>query len=93
MKITQAKALTGHRLELKYETGETGVVDLSTLAGRGVFSAWNDPSVFSAVRVTAEGAVEWPGELDLCPDSLYLQMTGKTPQDVFPSLNQQPAHA
>jgi hypothetical protein len=93
MKITQAKALSGHRLELKYETGETGVVDLSTLAGRGVFSDWNDPNVFNAVQVTPEGAVEWPGELDLCPDSLYLQMTGKTPQDVFPSLNRQPAHA
>jgi len=88
MKITDAKALTGHRLELKYETGETGVVDLSTLNGRGVFSVWNDPNVFNAVRVTAEGAVEWPGEIDLCPDSLYLQMTGKTPQNVFPSLNQ-----
>jgi hypothetical protein len=93
MKITEAKALTGHRLELKYETGETGVVDLSTLNGRGVFSVWNDPNVFNAVRVTAEGAVEWPGEIDLCPDSLYLQMTGKTPQNVFPSLNQLPAHA
>jgi hypothetical protein len=58
-----------------------------------VFSVWNDPNVFNAVRVTAEGAVEWPGEIDLCPDSLYLQMTGKTPQNVFPSLNQLPAHA
>jgi len=93
MKIIHAKALSGHRLELKYETGESGVVDLSALVGRGVFSAWNAPNVFEAVRVTAEGAVEWPGELDLCPDALFLQMTGKTPQNVFPSLNQQAAHA
>jgi hypothetical protein len=93
MKITFAKALANHRLELKYESGETGVVDLSALAGRGVFAAWNDPGIYNAVRVTADGAVEWPGELDLCPDALYLQMTGKSPLDVFPSLDEQPAHA
>jgi hypothetical protein len=93
MKIIDAKPLTGHRLELKYETGETGTVDLSAIVGRGVFSVWSDPSIFNAVRVTTEGAVEWPGEIDLCPDALYLQMTGKSVPDVFPSLNQQPAHA
>jgi len=93
MKITQAKALANHRLELRYDSGETGSVDLSALVGRGVFAVWSDPIVFNSVRVTAEGALEWPGEIDLCPDALYLQMTGKPAQDVFPSLNQQPAHA
>jgi hypothetical protein len=29
----------------------------------------------------------------LCPDARYLQMTGKTPQEVFPALNGQTAHA
>jgi hypothetical protein len=93
MKIKNAKALPSHRLELTYESGETGVVDLSALVGRGVFAAWNDPNIFNAVQATAEGAVEWPGEIDLCPDALFLQMTGKPPQEVFPSLNQQSAHA
>jgi hypothetical protein len=45
------------------------------------------------VRVTAEGAVEWPGEIDLCPDALYLQMTGKTAEEVFPALSGPTAHA
>jgi hypothetical protein len=93
MKIARATPLPGYRLELHYESGESGTVDLSTLVGRGVFSAWKDPSMFDAVRVTDEGAVEWPNDLDLCPDSLYLQMTGKSPQEVFPALNGQTAHA
>jgi hypothetical protein len=93
MKIARASALPGYNLELQYESGESGVVDLSGLVGRGVFSAWNDPSLFDAVRVTEEGAVAWPGELDLCPDALYLQMTGKAPQEVFPLLSGQTAHA
>jgi hypothetical protein len=26
----------------------------------------------------------WPGELDLCPDELYLQVTGRQVGHVFP---------
>jgi hypothetical protein len=58
----------------------------SSLAGKGVVAAWNRPGHFEAVAVSGEGAVEWPGEIDLCPDALYLQMTGKRPDEVFPAL-------
>lgn len=93
MKVIFAKPLHRYRLELGFENGEGGVVDLSSFAGRGVFAAWEQPSVFEQVVVTAEGAVEWPGEIDLCPDALYLRMTGKTPEDVFRSLSERPSHA
>jgi hypothetical protein len=86
MKITHASPLPSFRLELRFDNGEAGVVDLSSLAGRGVFAAWNEAGVFQRVAITAEGAVEWPGELDLCPDALYLRMTGKKIEEVFPAL-------
>ena len=50
-------------------------------------SAWNDQSVFEGAKVTASGAVEWPGEIDICGDSLYLRATGKRPEQLFPSLS------
>lgn len=93
MNATYVKALPGYRLELRFDNGESGVVDLSEFVGRGVFAAWERPGVFEQVAVTSEGAVEWPGELDMCPDALYLRMTGKRPQDVFPSLQNRPSHA
>jgi len=93
MKITHAKSLPAFRLELRFDNGETGVVDLSSLAGRGVFAAWEKPGVFERVSVSSEGAVEWPGELDLCPDALYLQMTGKKVEDIFPALLNRQLHA
>ena len=86
MRVTHANPLSHYRLELRFDNGESGVVDLSALVGRGVFSAWNDPAVFQKVTVTQVGAVEWPGEIDLCPDALYLQMTGKSADEVFPTL-------
>jgi hypothetical protein len=36
--------------------------------------------------VTDDGAVEWPGEIDLCPDALYLTMNGKTLGELYPHL-------
>jgi hypothetical protein len=93
MKILSATSRSGFKVELSYDNGEVGVVDLSSLAGRGVFAAWNQPSVFEQVSVTPEGALAWPGELDLCPDALYLQMTGKTADEVFPSLKNRLSHA
>jgi hypothetical protein len=85
--ITEAKALDGYRLWLRFSDGFEGVADLSDLAGRGVFAAWNTPGVFADVRVTEFGAVAWNDQLDLCPDSLYLRITGQSPEDLFSSLH------
>lgn len=93
MKITRVALHPGFRLELHFDHGENGMVGLSELVGRGVFAAWERPGVFERVALTDDGAVEWPGEIDICPDSLYLRMTGKKPEDVFPSLRNQMSQA
>jgi hypothetical protein len=93
MRIATAKALPGFHLQLHYDNGESGVVDLSSYVGRGVFVAWDLPGAFEQVAVTPEGAVEWPGEIDLCPDALYLRMSGKKAEEVFPLLSNRVSHA
>jgi Protein of unknown function (DUF2442) len=93
MKIIEAKPLPGYQLALQFDNGEGGVVDLTEFVGVGVFATWNEPGVFEQVSITAEGAVEWPGELDMCPDALYLRMTGKRPEEVFPTLRNRLTHA
>jgi hypothetical protein len=54
--------------------------------GRGVFAAWNDASFFARVHLDASGAISWDDEIDLCPDALYLMLTHKSPEDLFPNL-------
>ena len=66
----------GYRLWLRYADGASGDVDLSALAGRGVFAAWNDRSCFEDVHIAPAGGIAWGTELELCPDALYLQLTG-----------------
>ncbi len=93
MKITEAKAIDRFRVFLRFDDGVSGTVDLSQLAGRGVFRAWLQEGVFEQLFISSFGALQWPGELDLCPDSLYLQLTGKPISEVFPALGQSLAHA
>lgn len=81
------------RLFVRYDDGACGVVDLSSYAGKGVFAQWFEPGVFQQVRLAEAGHPEWPGGIDLCPDALYLQLTGKRPEEVFPMLNHLPVHA
>jgi hypothetical protein len=80
------KALPKLRIWLRYDDGTEGEIDLSDLAGRGVFQAWEDVSFFDAVRLSAHGAIEWGADIDICPDALYLRLTGKSPEEIFPNL-------
>jgi uncharacterized protein DUF2442 len=93
VKITEARPMANYKLFLRFNDEVSGVVDLSDLAGRGVFDAWKSDGIFEKVGITEVGALEWPGELDLCPDALYLQLTGKQPEDIFPALRKGATHA
>lgn len=86
MRIKEAKVLDGYRLDLVFDDGTVGVADVSDLAGRGIFSAWNDRSLFENVTIGTGGELVWAGGPDLCADSLYLRVTGKRPAGIFPSL-------
>ena len=82
----EVKALPNFRIWLRYDDGTEGEVDLSDLAGRGVFEAWNDGNFFGAVRLGSHGAIEWGSDIDICPDAMYLRLTGKSPEEIFPGL-------
>ena len=92
-KAVQAIPLDGFRLWLKYADGVEGTVDLSDLAGRGVFEPWSGRKVFEAVTVNESGAIVWPGEIDLCPDALYLRLTRRPAEEIFPGVKRSPVDA
>jgi hypothetical protein len=93
IKITKVKVLQGYRLELTFDDGVSGMVDLSDMVGKGVFALWRDRHVFEHVRIGSFGELIWGDQIDLCPDSLYLRATGKKPEDVFPALRRESAYA
>ena len=92
-KISKVKVLPEYRLELEFDDGVSGIVDLSENVGQGVFALWCDPLAFGQIRIGSSGELVWDDRIDMCPDALYLKVTGKKPEDIFPALRGEPVHA
>lgn len=85
-RIEEVRALDHFRLHLRYADGVEGEVNLSHLAGRGVFEIWDEEGAFEDVFIGPGGAIAWSDEVEICQDSLYLQLTNQRPEDVLPGL-------
>lgn len=86
LEVTKVRALNRYRLAIEFRDGVKGVVDLEDLAGDGVFACWEAPGAFEDVAVGSGGEVTWACGVDLCADALYLRLTGKSVEDIFPAL-------
>ena len=92
-KAIEVRPLSGYRIWLRYADGVAGEVDLGHLVGRGVFKVWEDQRVFEGVHVDQSGAIAWSEDIDLCPDALYLRLTGMKVDELFPKLKPAPVDA
>ncbi len=71
--VAEVTPLAEFRLHVRFYDGVEGDVDMSSLVhspDAGVFGELADPARFAQVYVEY-GAVSWPGELDLAPDTMY----------------------
>lgn len=74
-KIQSCIALEAYKLLLSFEDGVTGKIDLSEKIGRGVFQALENMENFRQVRISSDKrSLQWLNEIDLCADSLYLEI-------------------
>ncbi len=75
--IKTIRALKDFKLELSFENGVEGIVDLkTTISEGGVFSEINEPESFNEVQVGRNGRyVFWKNEIEIDADSLYLEIT------------------
>jgi len=72
-RVAQVMARPQYCLNVTFMDGLNGDVDLSRLLQSdraGVFAKLRNVALFNQVSVEY-GAVTWPGELDLSPDSMY----------------------
>lgn len=89
----EVAAREGYRIWLRYDDGVSGEVDLSDLVGQGVFAAWYDEAFFESVRLMEHRSVAWGEKIELCPDALYLRLTGKSAEDLMPAARGLPTRA
>lgn len=69
--VKSVRPLDDYQLELFFDNGEGRIFDVKPYMSRGVFIRLRDRSVFDAVRVVS-GSIEWPGEIDLSYETLYV---------------------
>lgn len=77
--LVEFKYLGKYKLELVFENGKRGVVDLKDYVNKGgVFSRFSDREYFKQAYINRElGVLCWPGEVDIAPETLYHQATGE----------------
>ncbi len=87
----EVEARPSYRLWVKYADGPEGVVDLSELVGQGPYAAWSDPDFFKDVHIDSEmKVIAWGNDVDICPDAVYLELTGLPFDQVFPWMQEPP---
>ena len=70
--VRRVRPVGDSTLDIEFETGERRVFDVTPYLRRGVFARLRGRSIFMSARVVA-GSVEWPGGIDLCYDTLYVE--------------------
>ena len=66
-------------LFVRFKDGLSGHVQLQVAELTGVLAPLRNPDFFNQVFID-EGAVAWPGEIDLAPDAMYFQVANRYPQ-------------
>lgn len=75
VRIVSAQPLPGCRLKVVFNNGLAGVFAVEPERRGGVFLKLLEPRIFDAVTVNPDfGCVEWPGGVDLCPDTMHQAM-------------------
>ena len=92
-RLLKVEPREGYRIYVEYDDGASGEVDLSDVAGRGVFKVWEDRAFFERVHITPFRAIGWSDELDICANQVYFDLTGKTPEEMMPGLRAQAVDA
>ena len=77
LKVKDVKSLPGYRIWVEFNNGVCGEIDLSHLVGKPVFKAWDEPGYFEKAHVE-HGTVVWDENIDLCEYALYMEITGKS---------------
>lgn len=72
--VKTVQPLPEHRILVELEDGRRGVFDLTPYLDHGVFRELRDPAYFNRVGVL-HGAVTWPHEQDIAPETLLAEMT------------------
>jgi len=79
--VTNAKYIKDYKVEVSFNDGKTGIVDLRQSLSGTVFDPLKDIEIFSQLKVDNElDTIVWPNGVDLAPEYLYFQAFNELPE-------------
>ena len=81
--VKTVKPLPDYRIYVEIKDGRKGIFDLKPYLDRGVFRELRDVRYFNQVGILF-GAVTWPNEQDIAPETLLAEMLPFDPNLVQP---------
>ena len=84
-RVTDVRHVKDFRLDISFSDGTVAELDFGRrIVGRGgVFAPLADVEFFKQVAVNHEaGTLVWPNGVDLCPDVLYADATGRSIEEM-----------
>jgi hypothetical protein len=70
-RVARATARPGYKLEVEFEDGLRGTIELSARLFGPLFEPLRDEEAFARVGIDEFGVVCWPNGADLAPDAMY----------------------
>ncbi|MEX8548540.1 MAG: DUF2442 domain-containing protein [Mucilaginibacter sp.] len=69
-KIIEINLISDFLLLLKFNNGESKLINFEPLIGKGISAQLLDKDYFSKVSIDNGGGLEWPNGMDFCPNFL-----------------------
>ena len=70
--VTEARHVAGHKIKVRFEDGQTKLVDLGSHLDGPIFEPLRDPAYFRRFTVNSEiDTIVWPNNAGFSPDILY----------------------
>ena len=82
MKVTNVNVLSGYKLQVVFDDGVSGEIDLKNFIGKGVFSSLTDKTLFNKVYSTGY-SIAWNDDLEIDAVTVYAELLKKNPADVL----------
>ncbi|WP_170108635.1 DUF2442 domain-containing protein [Spirosoma oryzae] len=72
------EATNKYVLHVRFSDGLSGMLDLSALAGKGIFKVWDENDLFLRPYISETGSISWNEDVDIDAANAYLKISGIT---------------
>jgi len=82
MKVIKVEGLPLYKVNVLFDDGVGGNIDLKELTQKGIFKVLNDEALFKKVYTTGY-SIAWSDELEIDAVNIYSKLTAKNPQEIL----------